>query len=99
MRRETGGGIAIAMVITGLLLLLPALYFLSVGPAVWLIHSGWLNETAAEVVYTPLILLCESCSPAENVLSAYVELWEPTTAVMVTPANAPLPSVVPPPPP
>jgi len=98
MRREPGGGVGIAVAVVGLLLLLPALYFLSVGPAVRLIYAGWLGESTAEVVYKPLILLSDSWSPAESVLSAYVELWEPPTAVLSVPPNAPMPTYVPPPP-
>ena len=105
MRKETGGGVGIAVAIVGLLLLLPAIYVLSIGPAVRLIHMGWLNESAAEVVYTPLIALTEICSPGpvEDGLTVYVEWWEPPSSVLAVPAIAPLPplpppSYVPPPP-
>ena len=62
-----------------LLVLLPILYVLSIGPAIWLHDHGFMPgplEDIAEAVYTPLVWAA-SLSPAlEAPLDFYIELWE-----------------------
>ena len=106
MRQESTSGVGIAAVIGVLLLgLAPILYFLSLGPAVLLVTSEMLDEEAAEMFYAPLILLAETCRPAEVAMQAYIELWEPVIEVPTVQYSPPmslpaaLPAAAPSPPP
>ena len=99
MRREAGSGVGIAVTVAVLLGLAPVLYCLSLGPAVLLANSGLLAVETAEAFYTPLFLLADSWEPAETVLRVYVELWDSPAAAATLPANCPLPTSVPLPPP
>jgi hypothetical protein len=55
-------------------LFLPILYVLSIGPAAWLHDRGYLSNEVG-IVYTPLGLLAEHCEPARQTLVWYVRLW------------------------
>ena len=72
-RSRSGAAVALAMVI-----LLPILYVLSVGPAVMLVETtGTENELGPilEVFYFPVVWLHEN-TPLRGPLDAYVKLWE-----------------------
>jgi hypothetical protein len=69
--KRTGAAIAVLIVV-----LLPILYVLSVGPAVMLADMTESGELVAvlEVVYCPLEWLHEN-TPLREPLEAYVDLW------------------------
>lgn len=70
-KRQRGpfvGCLAVAVV------LLPALYVLSVGPAIWLHHHGYLTDSAA-IIYVPLGYLHESWKPIGDAMDWYMDLW------------------------
>lgn len=77
MRRDGTVGVYVAVAIVGLVVLLPGIYFLSLGPAVRLAHHELLSESAVETVYFPLVYVAENCDPVAHALEMYVELWEP----------------------
>jgi hypothetical protein len=61
-----------------LIMLLPLVYVLSVGPAVWLQMNGYLSESvedALEVIYLPLAWLVMNSEWAEAMLMAYLSLF------------------------
>src|SRR5438128_2082970 len=100
--REEAGGISWAAAIIAILVLLPAVYVLSLGPAVRLTQLEIVSEQATEAAYYPLILLAQNCRPVAMVLEAYVELWEPAppaAPVLANPVYVPPPPPAPPPPP
>ncbi len=78
-RDKTSGGSsgAAVVVVVVVLLLLPVLYVLSIGPANWLILSGYISDEAAQAVYSPLIALHNSNETIGGVLEWYVRLFEP----------------------
>jgi hypothetical protein len=72
-RWRSGWALALAMA-----LLLPALYVLSIGPAVPILEATGPNyqiEEAARMFYFPVIWLHEN-TPLEEPLEQYVEFWE-----------------------
>jgi len=85
--RKGGGwwGIVLA------LLLLPVLYVLSIGPALWIVESTGSGRGAAEVVFMPLTWLHEH-TPLRAPLDWYMDLWDPSL-----PSRPPPVSSVPPP--
>ena len=100
MRREGSTLAGIAIVAIGFLLFLPALYVLSIGPAVLLVEYGCLSEPAAEAVYSPMILAVEVCG-LETPMEMYINLWmgepfatvsAPATCIPPTPLPPPLPA-------
>jgi hypothetical protein len=67
----------VAMVVTvAVALILPALYVLSVGPAIWLVNNGYLHDGLAEVFYTPVIIAAERFDWLRVALESYIELFE-----------------------
>jgi len=58
-------------------LLLLALYFLSVGPVVWLGNHGYIDVDSPMVslAYIPIIWLENNCEPFRRVLTAYADLF------------------------
>ena len=76
-RRRSGGRAVV--VAAGLLLALPVLYVLSIGPAVWIHQNGNLSadtKAAIETAYAPLEGLANAFEPIEDALDWYVEFWE-----------------------
>jgi hypothetical protein len=78
--KRSGGGTAVVVVLVALLVILPMLYVLSVGPLVWL-DGGTGRFTENDYViaaYFPLIWAAESCSPLKTLWTGYISLWEPS---------------------
>jgi len=73
--QESGSRAVVAAALI-LLLLLPVLYFLSFGPAIYLVNHGYLNEQPAETFYRPIVVFYEACPPAQKPLEWYVSLFE-----------------------
>lgn len=70
--KRGGAGCAIGLV---LLLLLPGLYVLGLGPAALLAKTYSAAEPPLVIFYFPLIALAENCRPIDVALRWYVELW------------------------
>ena len=64
--------VAIALL---LFLLLPTVYILGIGPAVWLIEHGYLSESVALLIYYPLDRLARNCEPLAEVFRWYISLF------------------------
>jgi hypothetical protein len=91
-RPRNSGWIVVGIVLVAL----PPLYLLSVGPAVWLHDRGWISDGVA-TVYVPLEWLAERSPTFGGVIEQYVDFWsQPQWAP--APANAPLPPTPAPPP-
>ena len=56
--------------------LLPALYVLSVGPVWWLMAHDYLR-LGSDFVYWPLYAIMEACPPIRHLLNWYISLWVP----------------------
>ncbi len=67
-----GGGCAIALVIV--LMLLPVVYAIGFGPAVWL-HKRDVAPEAIEAIYNPLIWAAEAVGQ-EDRLEQYADWWQ-----------------------
>lgn len=59
-----------------LLILLPLLYVLSIGPAVWLIEHGYVNDASARWFYAPIGAIAERSEFIAAWLFRYMELFE-----------------------
>ena len=63
------------LVVCGIVLvLLPILYFLSIGPALWLTNREMISDSFFKTVYAPL-LWARQWKPFGEVLQRYVWLW------------------------
>jgi len=71
----------VAFTVIGLLALLPILYVLSSGPAVGLVARDYISQDTIEVVYSPLDFVCQRCTPFEQAMSWYVDLFQPVYEV------------------
>ena len=58
------------------LLVLPTLYVLSIGPAFWLSQRGYLSDEAGAWFYWPLSAIANSSEFAQNWLIWYIRLFE-----------------------
>ena len=58
------------------LVLLPLLYILSIGPALWLIEHGYLSDAAARWFYTPLGIVAERSEFLTAWLLRYMQLFQ-----------------------
>ena len=70
--KSRGAGCAIAGIV---LISLPVLYVLGIGPAALLAKNNPDTEFWIVPIYFPLIALGEYCQPADAVLTWYMELW------------------------
>jgi hypothetical protein len=59
-----------------MLVLLPVLYVLSVGPMVALTERGLVSEGVFGTIYLPLIWLVDNCQPAEVFLNWYASFFD-----------------------
>lgn len=91
MRRDSAVGIYVASAILGLVVLLPGIYFLSLGPAVRLVSYKLLSESAVETVYFPLLYVAENCDPLAHAIEMYVEFCDP----LISPPAVAMPVVAP----
>lgn len=66
------------------IVMLLAIYVLSIGPTVWLLASGkvpsWIG-TALMFPYFPLILIAFVSDSARDLLNWYIQLWAPNASV------------------
>jgi hypothetical protein len=73
-RDDKRGGLGVAIGLVLMLLFLPVLYVLSIGPAVLLIKSSgsfaWVG-----LMYYPLEVIGEACQPFDAGIRWYIELW------------------------
>lgn len=66
-------GAAAAVAVT--LLLLPMLYIAGAGPACLLCEAGYVSDDALNLIYFPIIYLCERFEPFNRLMEAYIEWW------------------------
>ena len=72
-RDEKRGGLGCA--ITGIvLILLPVLYVLSIGPAAWLDDRSPGGIYVLRAAYAPLLYIMEHCRPVGEAIDWYIEL-------------------------
>lgn len=69
-------GAGLALVVAVLLVLLPVLYVLSIGPADYLVRSDYLDAETSRAFYGPLVWLYNSYEPIQPLLEWYLEWWE-----------------------
>lgn len=67
-------GVAAAVVLV-LFLLLPLIYFLSLGPAIVMVDGGYLDLDTAQAIYKPLEWLADN-SPLGPFIEWYADLWQ-----------------------
>ncbi|MCI0358688.1 MAG: hypothetical protein L0211_09415 [Planctomycetaceae bacterium] len=93
------GGAAVAIALMAVLVLLPLLYVLSVGPFVWMAGSGWIGQSwmpVAETVYEPLNWAANDVPVIGEAIQSYAKWWEPPMPGVVPPAaSVPATSAVP----
>lgn len=77
MRNEHRASGPFVLAIIGLLVLLPAAYLLSDGPAVWLEMRGYLPDGAYETLYAPLIWAAYQWESVADALNWYEEWFYP----------------------
>ena len=75
--KDRGGCSVIAIACVCLLPLLPVLYVLSGGPAVWLLYHGYLSEESIAFIYGPLNWAGTHCEPLELLVSWYDSFFIP----------------------
>jgi hypothetical protein len=73
--RQKGGGYAGWAIIAAVLVALPLLYFLSIGPAAWLMMEGRLSREAYEWFYYPVVPVQNNSRWCDYVIYKYVGLW------------------------
>lgn len=74
-REQKRGGARCAIGCGVLLILVPVLYVLSLGPAVWIGDHYELTRDVITAVYYPLFLLAKRFEPIKQMLDWYVGLW------------------------
>ena len=87
---KRGGGTAAGMVTIAVLLVLPLLYVLSVGPVAWMATNEGMDASwipMAEVIYRPLEMAAEF-PIVGDVIQGYVGLWVPQPPVSLPPPAA-----------
>jgi hypothetical protein len=69
--------VPVVAVLVLMMLFLPMLYVVSIGPAVWLAQRGYLNQEATARWYYPIQWVHRKCPPLRPALEWYVMLFEP----------------------
>jgi hypothetical protein len=96
--RQSNGSIAVVVAVVLFIVLAPVLYVTSIGPVIWLSERGLINtdeDSAAVVIYSPLIYAAE-CSPTlEAAFTWYASIFaapqppQPVIYGPVAPATTP----------
>ena len=63
------------VVVVFLVLVLPALYVLSIGPAEYLLMRGYIDGEVLRPIYWPLAWLYQSFEPIRPIFDWYLEWW------------------------
>jgi hypothetical protein len=71
---KSGGGGAVVAVAALVIIGLPFLYVLSLGPVLWLFEGGQ-NDHFLEIVYAPLVWLYDNVESTRPAFEWYLELW------------------------
>lgn len=88
---KRGGGTAVVLVLVALLVVLPMLYVLSVGPVVWMVHSGFISQTMLPVIgaiYAPLEWVAQNVPVVGPALDRYVRWWQPANSKLNAPSGS-----------
>ena len=97
MSNKSGFAVPVTVAVIGVLVLLPLLYILSAGPVIGLMSRGYVSESATMAVYSPLNFVCESCTPVDEGMRWYVDLFRPADEFEIqTDLIYQVPSAVPP---
>jgi hypothetical protein len=94
---RSGGAVAVVAVL--LLVVLPLLYVLSVGPAVWVHESGMLSpggKHALETIYLPVEWAAYKSQVISTPLMWYIDLWKPAQSPLPAPSLPPTATTTPP---
>jgi hypothetical protein len=85
MSNKSGFAGPVTIAAVGLLVLFPLLYILSAGPVIGLMARGYVSEPATMAVYSPLNFVCESCTPLNDGICWYVDLFRPADEFEIQP--------------
>ena len=66
---------ALAAVLCVVVLLLPVVYVLSIGPAFWLMEHGYASSSVWEYTYYPVFWLSSKSELGRRLLEWYINLW------------------------
>jgi hypothetical protein len=81
---KRGGGAVVVMVLVAMLVLLPIIYVLSIGPTYWLVRHGHLDQAWEYEVYWPVHYVCAKSLVLKRWLYWYQDLWvEPLPVGMI----------------
>ena len=69
------GGLSPSAVVIIILLLLPVLYVLAIGPAHWLMDHGYISETTFDALYWEFIVVIKKSPPVQSLVVWYIDLW------------------------
>ena len=86
---KRGGGAVVVMALVAVLVVLPILYVLSIGPVVWLAQSGFISPSLGyplEFVYSPLKWVADNVPIIGPAINGYVELWRPAPSAPIAPS-------------
>lgn len=75
-RDEKRGGAGVAIGCLLVLLFLPVLYVLGLGPAIWTSRRSPAAESDFRILYYPLEAVHNHLGPVGDLLDRYVELWQ-----------------------
>ena len=100
---KRGGGAVVVMALVAVLVLLPLLYVLSVGPVARLADNGLIDQkwqTVFGVIYWPLDWTAENVPVVGPAIIGYVEWWQPPQPIYSAPTlpvttSAPTPAPLP----
>ncbi len=75
MKRDARAPLIVAIAL--LLLLVPVLYVLSIGPACWLAYNDCISREAVTWLYSPVLNYAKQNRGAVEWLACYLELFKP----------------------
>lgn len=77
MSHKSGFAGPVTVAAVGVLVLLPLFYILSTGPVIGLVARGYVSESAMIAVYSPISFVCDRCTPLDDGMRWYVDLFRP----------------------
>ena len=76
-RKKKGGAVVVTIAVVVILLVLPVLYVLSSGPAMWLAGHGYISGELDYSLYTPLEWVREKSARFRHAIDWYNSLFWP----------------------
>jgi hypothetical protein len=76
-REEKRGGAGCIVLLALLMLAVPVLYVVGLGPMSWFVHTDRMSPDTWEMIYSPVLWVADRSDSLQNAVVWYIDLFRP----------------------